>query len=185
MIDVNQLRKGTTFLEEGQIWKVLDYLHNKPGRGNATIRVTVRNMRTGTIREFTYNSGERVENIEVENRDVQYLYSDDEFLTFMDMETFEQPQIRREVFGDDLLYLKENMQLQLDMYAGEVIGYELPTTVEQLVVEAEPAFAGDTANNPTKKVVTETGLQVTVPLFVSAGDTIRIKTEDGSYVTRV
>ena len=185
MIDVNQLRKGTTFLEEGQIWKVLDYLHNKPGRGNATIRVTVRNMRTGSTREFTYNSGERVENIEIEDHDVQYLYGDNEFLTFMDLETFEQPQIRREVFGGDLLYLKENMQLQLDMYDGEVIGYQLPTTVDQLVVEAEPSFAGDTANNPTKKVVTDSGLQVTVPLFVATGDTIRIKTEDGSYVTRV
>ncbi len=185
MIDVNQLRKGTTFLEEGQIWKVLDYLHNKPGRGNATIRVTVRNMRTGATREFTYNSGERVEDIEIENHDVQYLYSDNEFLTFMDLETFEQPQIRREVFGDDLLYLQENMQLQLDMYDGEVIGYELPTTVEQRVVEAEPSFAGDTANNPTKKVITESGLQVTVPLFVSENDVIRIKTADGSYVTRV
>ena len=185
MIDVNQLRKGATYLDDGQIWKVLDYTHNKPGRGNATIRVTVRNMRSGATREMTYNSGERVEDIEIDNRDVQYLYGDNEFLTFMDLESFEQPQIRREVFGGDLLYLQENMQLRLATYDGEIIGYELPTTVDQRVVEAEPSFAGDTANNPTKKVVTETGLQVTVPLFVSVDDVIRVKTADGSYVTRL
>jgi elongation factor P len=185
MIDVNQLRKGTTFLEDDQIWKVLNYHHHKPGRGNATIRLTVRNMRTGTTREMTYNSGERVQDIEVEDHDVEYLYDDGEFLTFMDLETFEQPQLRREVFGDDLLYLKENMQIRLFSFEGEIIDYELPTFGDYKVVEADPGFAGDTANNPSKRVVVETGLQVQVPMFVSLGDTIRIKTEDSSYVTRV
>lgn len=184
MIDVNQLRKGTTFLEDGQIWKVISYSHHKPGRGNATIRVGVRNMRTGATREITYNSGERVQDIRVEARQVEYLYDDGEFLTFMDLESFEQPQIRREVFGDDVQYLKENMQITLMSYEGEIIDYALPTTYDYLVVEAEPGFAGDTANNPTKRVTLETGMVVQVPLFINAGDIIRIKTEDGSYVTR-
>ncbi|MFO7322524.1 MAG: elongation factor P [Chloroflexota bacterium] len=185
MIDVNQMRKGATFTEDGEIYKVLNYTHHKPGRGNATIRLTVRNMRTGATRDMTYNSGERVQEIRVESREVQYLYDDGEFLTFMDTETYEQPQIRREIFGDDILFLKENMTITLSSFEGEIIDYTLPTTVDQEVVEAEPGYAGDTANNPMKRVKTETGLEVSVPLFVNAGDVIRIKTEDGSYVTRV
>lgn len=185
MIEVTQLRKGITFLEDEQIWKVLNYSHNKPGRGNATIRVTVRNMRTGTTREMTYNSGIRVQDIEVEDHNVEFLYDDGEFLTFMDMETFEQPQIRREVFGDDRLYLRENMQIRLFSYGDEIIDYELPINSDYKVTESDPSYAGDTANNPSKRVLLETGLQVQVPLFINIGDTIRIKTEDGTYVTRV
>lgn len=185
MIDVNQLRKGTTFLSDGQIYKVLTYQHIKPGRGNATIRVKVRNMRTGATTEMTFNSGTSVQDIRVENHNVQYLYSDGEFLTFMDLDTFEQPQIRQDVFGDDFLYLKENLELKLSSYEGEIIDYELPNTVDLKVVEAEAAVAGDTANNPQKKVVTETGLVVQVPLFVNVGDTIRVNTAENTYITRV
>lgn len=185
MIDVNQLRKGATFTQDGQIFKVLNYQHIKPGRGNATIRVGVRNMRTGSSTEMTFNSGMRVQDIRVESRNVEFLYDDGEFLTFMDLESYEQPQLRREVFGEDALYLKPNLQLKLSSYEGEIIDYELPTTVDFTVAEAEMAIAGDTANNPTKRVTTETGLEVKVPMFVNVGDTIRVKTEDSSYVTRV
>jgi elongation factor P len=185
MIDVNQLRRGTTFLEEDQILKVLSYQHTKPGRGNATIRVQVRNMRSGATFEKTYSSGTRVNDIRLEGSEVEYLYDDGEFLTFMDVETYEQPQLRRDVFGDDVQYLKENLRLKLSSYEGEIIDYELPTTVEFKVIESEVAIAGDTANSPTKRVTTESGLQVRVPLFVNVGDTIRVKTEDGTYVTRV
>jgi len=185
MIDVNQLRNGTTYTEDCELYKVLSYSHNKPGRGAATIRVTIRNLRTGSTVEKTYNSGGRVQDIRMEAREVEYLYDDGEFLTFMDTETYEQPQLRRDVFGDDLLYFKENMAVKLISHEGEIIDYELPTTVEHLVTESEIAVVGDTANNPTKKVTTETGLVVTVPMFVKVGDIIRIRTEDGSYITRV
>lgn len=185
MIDVNQLRKGATFTEDGEIYKVLNYSHHKPGRGNATIRVQVRNMRSGTTREMTYNSGERVQDIEVEKLAVEYLYDDGEFLHFMDTTTFEQPQLRREVFGDDIYYLTEGLPITLSRYEGEIIDYVLPNTVDLKVIEAEPGFAGDTANNPMKRVTVETGLEVAVPLFISQNETIRIKTEDGSYQTRV
>lgn len=185
MIDVNQLRKGTTFVEGGELYKVVNYSHHKPGRGAATIRVTIRNMRTGTTTEKTYTSGSRVQDIRVESRDVQYLYEDGDFMVFMDTETYEQPHLHKDIFGEDIRYLKEGMAMALSSYEGEIIDYELPTTVDYEVVEAEPAVAGDTANNPTKKVTTETGLVVTVPLFVKVGDGIRVKTEDGSYVTRV
>lgn len=185
MIDVNQLRRGTTYLEDGNLLKVINYSHNKTGRGGATIRVTVRNMRTGASFERTYNSGSRVQDIRVEGRDVEYLYQDGEFLTFMDTESYEQPQMHKDLFGDDINYLKEGISLKLNSYEGEIIDYELPTSLDFEVTDSEMAVAGDTANNPTKRVTVETGLEVTVPMFVKVGDVIRVKTEDGTYMTRV
>lgn len=184
-VEVNQLRKGATYTEDNEIFKVLNYTHNKTGRGGATIRVQVRNMRTGSTFEKTYNSGNRVQDIRVEAREVEYLYDDGTFLTFMDTETYEQPQINREIFGEDAAYLKPTLKIKLMSYEGEIIDYEMPLTVDYLVTESEVAVAGDTANNPTKRVTVETGLEVKVPMFVNEGDTIRVKTEDGSYVTRV
>lgn len=185
MIDVNQLRRGTTFTEDGELFKVINYAHNKTGRGGATVRIQVRNLRSGATFEKTYNSGNRVEDVRLDNTEVEYLYDDGQFLTFMDTDTYDQPQMRRDVFGDDLQYLKENLRLKLSSFQEEIIDYELPTTVDYLVTDSEFAVAGDTANNPTKRVTTETGLEVRVPMFVNVGDTIRVKTEDGSYVTRV
>lgn len=185
MIDVNQLRNGTNFTIDGEIYKVLNYHHNKTGRGGATIRVQVRNLRSGFTREMTFPSGDRVQDIHIETREVEYLYDDGEFLNFMDIETYDQPQLRKDVFGDEVLYLKENTRLKLLSYENEIIDYELPTTVEHEVTESEMAIAGDTATGATKKVVTETGLKVTVPLFVNVGDKIRVDTRDGSYITRV
>ncbi len=185
MIDVNQLRNGTNFTLDGELYKVLNYHHNKTGRGNATIRVAVRNLRSGSTREMTFISGDRVEDIRVETRIVEYLYDDGEFLTFMDVETFEQPQMRKDRFGDDVVYLKENTQLKLLSYEGEILDYELPPNIDYLVVESEMAVAGNTATGATKKVKTETGLTVTTPLFVEEGDTIRVDTRTGEYLTRV
>ena len=175
MIDVNQLRNGTNFTLDGEIYKVLNYHHNKTGRGGATIRVQVRNLRTGSTREMTFPSGDRVQDIHIETREVEYLYDDGEFLNFMDIETYDQPSLRKDIFGDDVLYLKENTRLKLLSYENEVIDYELPTTVEHVVTESEMQIAGDTATGATKKVTT-TGL--TVPLFVNVGDKIRIDTRD-------
>ncbi len=185
MIDVNQLRKGTNFTVDSEIYKVLDYHHIKTGRGNATIRVQVRNLRSNSTREMTFTSGDRVEDIRIETSVVEYLYDDGEFLHFMDVETYDQPQMRKDVFGNDVLYLKENLQIKLLSYDNEIIDYELPTHVEQRVSDAEMAIAGDTATGATKKVITETGLQVTTPLFVEVGNVIRIDTRNGEYITRV
>lgn len=185
MIDVNQLRKGTTFTEDGDLFKVIDYQHIKPGRGSATIRVKVRNLRTGSIVEKTYPSGNTVQDIRLDNTEVEYLYDDGEFLNFIDNQTYEQPQLRRDVFGDDTVYLKEGMTVKLSSFENEILDYELPSSVDFEVIESEMAVAGDTANNPTKKVTVEGGLEVKVPMFVNVGDVIRIKTEDGTYMTRV
>lgn len=185
MIDVNDLRKGVTFTLDGNLYKVLDYSHNKSGRGNATIRCKLRDLRSGSTYERTFSSGNTVQDIRVDSMAVEYLYNDGEFLHFMNTDTYEQYELNADTFGEDSLFLKENTALKLSAHEGEIIDYELPTSVEHKIVEAENAVAGDTATGATKKVITETGLQVTVPLFVNVGDTIRINTSERSYLTRV
>jgi elongation factor P len=184
MIDVNQLRRGRTFLHDGEIYKVTEYSHNKPGRGKATIRVNVRNVRSGTNLQLTFTSGDRVEDIRLDKRTVQYLYNDGQFFVFMDNETYEQPHVAPAVFGDDAQRLKENLELDLLFYDREVIDYNLPMTVDLEVVDAQVMIAGDTATGSTKDVTTETGAVVRVPLFVDVGDVIRVNTQTGEYITR-
>jgi elongation factor P len=185
MIDVNELRKGVTFELDGSLYKVLEYEHHKPGRGKATIRVKARDLRTGTILEKTFPSGDRVQDVRLDYHNVQFLYNDGDFYYFMDQDTFEQPAIRKEILGDSADYLKEGMEAKLTFYESEALDIDLPVTVDLEVVEAESAIRGDTATGVTKKVVTETGLQVQVPSFVNSGDVIRVDTRSGTYVTRV
>ena len=185
MIDVNELRRGVTFTMDGELYKVLEYQHHKPGRGKATIRTTLRNLRTGATIQQNFISGDRVEDIRVERRGVQYLYNDGDLYHFMDTETYDQTALAKSVLGEQVRYLKESMELVLSMYEDEPLDVELPTTVEMEVVEAEMAVAGDTATGAMKKVRLETGLQVQVPLFVDVGDVIRVDTRTGEYVTRV
>jgi len=185
MIDVNELRKGVTFELDGQLFKVLDYSHNKPGRGAATIRVKARNLFTGANIEKTFNSGQSVQDVRLDYHNVQFLYSDGEFYHFMDNDTFEQPAIKGDVLGDDALYLTEGLEVKLTFYKGDAIDVEFPTSVDMEVVEADMAIRGDTATGVTKKVRVQTGLQVQVPNFVEVGDTIRVDTRTGAYVTRV
>lgn len=185
MIDVNDLRKGVTFELDGSLYKVLDYNHHKPGRGNATIRIKAVNLRTGTTLEKTFQSGERVQNVRLDFHNVQYLYSDGQFYHFMDMDTYEQPAIPGDILGDTARFLKEGMEAKLTFYDGAPLDIELPTSVDLKVVQADVAVRGDTATGVTKKVTTETGLQVQVPNFVEEGDSIRVDTRTGSYITRV
>lgn len=185
MIDVNELRKGVTFELDGGLYKVLDYSHNKTGRGNATIRVKARNLLTGANIERTFNSGLSVQDVSLDFHNVAYLYNDGDFYHFMDNETFEQPAIKADMLGDDAYYLKEGMEVKLTFYRGEPLDVEIPSSVDLKVVEAETAIRGDTATGVTKKVKTETGLEVNCPQFVKVGDTIRVNTETGEYVTRV
>jgi elongation factor P len=185
MIDVNDLRKGVTFEFDGNLYKVLDYHHHKPGRGNATIRVKAINLRSGTNLDMTFTSGDRVQEARLDFHNVQYLYNDGQFYHFMDLDTYEQPALSAELLGDSALYLKEGLELKLTFYEGEPIDVELPLTIDLEVVEAEMSVRGDTATGVTKKVVVETGLHVQVPGFVEVGDAIRVNTNSGSYVTRV
>jgi elongation factor P len=185
MNDLNALRTGTTFAHENEIFKVVDYTHNKTARGSATIRVKVRNLRTGSLYEKTFNGGERVEDIRLDHREAEYLYNDGEFYYFMDTETYEQPAISPDRLSDIIPYMTENMVVKISSYNNELLDIEIPITVELEVTEAEPGFAGDTAQGATKQVTVSTGLQVQTPLFVNIGDVIRIDTRTGEYITRV
>jgi elongation factor P len=185
VIDVNELRSGVTFELDGELYKVVEYSHHKPGRGKATIRTKIRNMRTGTLIEKTFNSGDRVQDVRLDYRIAQYLYREADLLYFMDTETYEQPAINASLLGEAIDYLKENMEVKLTFYGTEPLDIELPTAVELEVVDSEMAVKGDTATGATKSVTTETGLKVQVPLFVETGDVIRVDTRTGEYLTRV
>ena len=185
MIDVNELRKGVTFDLEGELFKVLDYQHHKPGRGAANIRVKARNLRKGTILEKTFNSGEKVQDVRLEYHNVQFLYSDGQLFHFMDMETFEQPAISSDLIGDFKNYLKEGTTVKLTYFESEPLDIDMPITVDLEVVEAESSVRGDTATGVTKRVKLETGAKVNTPSFVNTGDVIRVDTRSGEYVTRI
>jgi elongation factor P len=185
MIDVNELRKGVTFEQDGSLYKVLDYAHNKPGRGQATIRIKARDLRKGTTLEMTFNSGNRVQDVRLDYHNAQFLYADDRFFYFMDNQTYEQYPVNKEIVGNQEDFLKPNMDVKLMFYGTEALDVELPSSVDLEVTRADPLIRGDTATGVTKKVITETGLEVQVPSFVEQGDTIRVDTRNGEYVTRV
>jgi elongation factor P len=185
MIDVNELRKGATFILDGEIYQVLDYHHHKPGRGNAIIRTKLRNLRTGATIDKTFISGDRVQDIRLDHSTVQYLYNEGDLYYFMDMETFEQPALSKDVLGDAVKYLTEGLTLQLESYEGEPLTVELPTTVDLEVVETAPDVRGDTAQGGGKPATLSTGVVVTVPFFINIGDVVRVDTRTGEHVTRV
>lgn len=185
MIGVNELRVGVTFTMNDELYKVLEYQHHKPGRGKATIRTKLRNLRTGATIQHNFISGDRVEDIRIERRGVQYLYTDGDLYHFMDTETYDQITLPASILEDQIPYMKEEMGMDIMMNDGQPLDAELPTTVDLEVVSAEMAVAGDTATGATKKVTLESGLGVQVPLFVEQGDTVRVDTRTGEYVTRV
>jgi elongation factor P len=185
VIDVNDLRKGVTFELDKNLYKVLEYSHHKPGRGNATIRTKVRDLRTGVVLEKTFQSGERVQDVRLEYHTVQYLYHDGELYHFMDTETYEQPALSKSLLGDTVKYLTDGLEVKLTYFQDEPLDLELPTSVDLKIASAEVAVKGDTATGANKTVTTETGLKVQVPLFVDENDTIRVDTRTGAYLTRV
>ena len=185
MIEANKLRKGVTFELDGELYKVIDYSHNKTARGGATIRTKIRNLRSGATTERTFNSGERVQDVRLDHQEVQFLYQDGDLYHFMNTETYEQPALSKEVLAEAIPYLIDGLVVKLSTYNGEPIDIELPTTIDVKVVYSEPGFAGDTATGATKMVRVSTGLEVQTPLFVEEGDTIRVDTRTGEYITRV
>lgn len=184
MISVNDFRTGLTIEVDGDIWQVMDFQHVKPGKGAAFVRSKLRNLRNGNIQEKTFRGGEKVERAHIENRKMQYLYANGDMHAFMDMETYEQVEIPTAVIQEQLNYLKENMEVQIQSYQSETIGVELPKNVELEVTETEPGIKGDTASGGTKPATLETGLIVQVPFFINEGEVLVISTTDGKYVSR-
>ncbi|MBX3014699.1 MAG: elongation factor P [Caldilineaceae bacterium] len=185
MADVQSLRKGDIYEEEGQLWRVLEYQHIKVARGGATIRLKLRNVRSGANVEKTYNNGERVQEVTLEKDAVQYQYTDGQLYYFMNVETFEQVALNADALEGIIEFLTDNQVVVLETYEEEPINVSLPTTVDLKVVWTDAAVVGDTAGAATKQVEVETGLRLQVPMFVSEGDVIRIDTRDSRYVTRV
>lgn len=185
MAEVQSLRKGNIYEEDNNLWRVLEYQHIKMARGGATIRVKVRNLRSGSTVEKTYNNGFRVTDVRLDKAEVQYLYNDGELYHFMNTETYEQLALGADVLEGLIEFMTDNQTVTLETYENEPITIELPTTVDLKVVWAEAAVAGDTANTPSKQVELETGYKMQVPMFVQDGDVIRVDTRNGEYVTRV
>jgi elongation factor P len=185
VISTGDLKKGVVIQLDGEIWQILDYHHIKMGRGSAQVKIKLRNVKRGQTVERSFQAGDKWPRAYLENRQVQFLYSDGTDYHFMDTNSYEQFSMSREQLGDSALYLTDGMMLDRTSYEGETIGVDLPVTVDMEVAATEPGFAGDTASGARKPATMATGLVVQVPLFVNQGDTIRIDTRTGDYQTRV
>jgi elongation factor P len=185
MISTSDLRKGVAIELDGDLWQILDYHHIKMGRGSAQVRMKLRNVKRGQTVERTFQAGDKWPRAQLEHRQVQFLYSDGSDYHFMEVESYEQFHLSAGQLDDAVHYLKDGMLLDRTSYEGETIGVELPVSVELQVVETEPGFAGDTQTGARKPAKLETGLVVQVPIFVSEGDTIKVDTRTGEYLTRI
>ncbi|WP_313893822.1 elongation factor P [Psychrobacillus sp.] len=184
MISVNDFKTGLTIVVDGVLYRVLDFQHVKPGKGAAFVRSKLRNLRNGSVNEKTFRAGEKVEKAQIDNKKMQYLYASGDQYIFMDTESYEQLELGEAQIEYELKFLKENMELHISQYQGETIGIELPKTVILEVTETEPGIKGDTSGGGSKTAQLETGLNVTVPLFINVGDKLVINTDEGSYVSR-
>lgn len=184
MVSVNDFRTGLTIELDGNIFTVVEFMHVKPGKGAAFVRSKLKNIRTGFTVEKTFNASEKVSLARIETRDMQYLYKSDNDYVFMDTESFEQLTLTEDKLGDAIKYLKENMEVQIQLYQTETIGVQLPNTVELEVVETDPSFKGDTASGGSKPAKLETGAVVQVPFFVEIGDILQVDTRTGAYLKR-
>ncbi|NLX91062.1 MAG: elongation factor P [Firmicutes bacterium] len=185
MISSNDFQTGLTIELDGEIYMVIEFQHVKPGKGAAFVRSKLKNLRSGSITEKTFRAGEKVARALIEKKEMEYLYNAGEEYIFMDTESYEQVSLTANQLGDNLNFLKENMRLLVMVFKGEVIGVELPHSVELAVVETEPGFKGDTAAGGSKPAKLETGFVVQVPFFINEGDILRIDTRTGEYLERV
>jgi len=184
VISVNDLKTGLTIEVDGELCSVIEFQHVKPGKGAAFVRTKMKNLRNGNVVEKTFRAGENVSRAHVENRAVQYLYNSGSEYTFMDNETFDQFTLDKKQLEWEINFLTENMTVNIASYQGEIIGINLPNTVDLKVVETEPGIKGNTATGATKNAKLETGLNVQVPLFINEGDVLTIDTREGKYVSR-
>ncbi|GFZ98921.1 elongation factor P [Paenibacillus marchantiophytorum] len=184
MISVNDFKTGLTITVEHDIFTVLDFQHVKPGKGAAFVRSKLKNLRNGNTVERTFRAGENVGRAHIDNREMQYLYASGDEFTFMDTETFDQFALSREQLKWELNFLLENMNIKILSYQGEILGINLPKSVDLKVVETEPSIKGNTAQGALKSAKVETGLSVQVPLFINEGDVLTVDTEDGRYISR-
>ncbi|RMG43089.1 MAG: elongation factor P [Candidatus Dadabacteria bacterium] len=180
----NDLRKGTVIVYNGAPYRVMEFHHNSPGKGQAVVQTKLRNLLNGTQTEVRFNSTESVEEADVFSFKATYLYSDGDGYHFMNSDNYEQFVISSDILGDDIYYLQDNSEVEVTTYNNSVIGVKLPSTVILTVAETEPELKGATASNSPKPARTDTGLSLTVPPFIKEGEKIVVNTQDGSYVSR-
>lgn len=185
MIGVTELRAGTIFEEAGNLYLVLSYEHIKMGRGSANIKVKVKNLRQGSTTEKSFINGARVNNVQIFKRDIQYLYKDDSQAYFMDPNSFEQIEVPLSLVGNDTAYLKEGESYNVSFLGNHALALNLPPKMDFTIKEADPGIKGNTASNIYKDAVLDNGLRTRVPLFIKAGDKVRIDTRTGEYSQKV
>ena len=185
MISAGDFRNGVTIEYEGNVYQIIEFQHVKPGKGAAFVRTKLKNIISGGVVERTFRPTEKCPQAHIDRKDMQYLYSDDDFYYFMDNESYEQIQLDKESVGDSLKFVKENEICKVCSFNGKVFSVEPPLFVELEITDTEPGFKGDTATGATKPAIVETGAKVNVPLFVEMGEIIKIDTRTGEYLSRV
>ena len=184
MVTAGDFRNGMTFEEEGNVMQIIEFQHVKPGKGAAFVRTKLKNVISGAVVEKTFSPTDKYENAYIERKDMQYSYNDGDLYYFMDMETFDMLPLNSDKLGDAFKFVKEEMMCKIISYKGNVFGVEPPTFVELEVTETDPGFAGNTATNALKPATLETGAIIKVPLFINVGDTLKIDTRTGEYLSR-
>ncbi|MDD4689290.1 MAG: elongation factor P [Eubacteriales bacterium] len=184
MISAGEFRNGVTFEYDGGVYQIIEFQHVKPGKGAAFVRTKIKNVITGGVVEKTFNPTEKMPKAHIDRRNMQYLYNDGELFYFMDPESFEQIPLNADTLGDALKFVKENDEVLILAFKGNVFGVEPPNFVELEVTETEPGVKGDTATNVVKPATLETGATINVPLFINTGEKIKVDTRTGSYMSR-
>lgn len=184
MVTAGDFRNGVTFEMDDSVFQIIEFQHVKPGKGAAFVRTKIRNVLTGAVVERTFNPSDKYPTAYIERKDMQYLYSDGDLYYFMDNETYENIPINASILGDNFKFIKENTDVKVLSFKGNVFGVEPPNFVELEVTKTEPGVRGDTATNVTKPAILETGAEIRVPIFINEGDRIRIDTRTSEYMER-
>jgi elongation factor P len=184
MISSNDFRTGTSIELDGSVWRVVEFLHVKPGKGSAFVRTKLKNVKSGSSMEKTFRAGEMVPQAVIEKAGMQHTYRDGEDLVFMDMETYEEARLTADEIGSQVKYLKEGMEVSVVSWNGQILEVELPNSIVLEVTQTDPGVKGDTATGGTKPAILETGAQVMVPLFITIGEKIKVDTRTDAYLGR-
>lgn len=183
-VNINDIKNGMTLILEGKLVTVVEFQHVKPGKGPAFVRIKYRDLRTGSTIEDTFNTNLKLEKAHVEKLHMQFLYKQNNDFVFMNTEDYSQMEINSSIIGDDAKFLKEGLEIEIQMYEGEILGIVLPEKIEYQITETTDAVKGNTTNNAMKDATIETGYTIKVPMFISEGETIVVSTKDGKYVSR-
>ncbi len=184
-VTTSNFKNGMCIMYDGKMWIIVDFQHVKPGKGGAFVRTKLKELKSGRVVDITFRAGEKLDDVRVETKRMQYLYNDGSAFHFMDTASYEQIELGADFVGDTAKWLKENDEVEMMVADGDFIGVEPPMFVELEITETDPGFKGDTVQGGTKPATLETGAVVQVPMFINSGERVKIDTRDGRYVTRV